>query len=72
MTQTETILEMLQRGPVTPLDALQEAGCFRLAARINDLRQQGYPIETETITTPTGKHIAQYKLKEATHGGQAH
>lgn len=64
MSQAQTILEMLKRGPVTAMDALQAAGCFRLAARIADLRQQGFEIETETITTPTGKHIAQYKLKE--------
>jgi hypothetical protein len=72
MSQCEAILAMLKRGPVTPLDALKEAGCFRLAARIADLRQQGIQIETETITTPNGKHIAQYKLKEADHGRQAH
>lgn len=72
MSQEQTILDMLKRGPVTPIDALQEAGCFRLAARISDLRQQGYPIKTETITTTSGKHIAQYILKEADHGRQAH
>jgi len=72
MSQTTAILDMLKRGPVTPLDALQQAGCFRLAARIAELRQQGHDILTETVTTPTGKHIASYKLKEATHGRQAH
>lgn len=72
MSQTETILEMLQAGPVTAMDALERAGCFRLAARIADLRQQGIKIETETITTHTGKHIAQYKLKEAEHGRETH
>lgn len=72
MSQTETILAMLKRGPVTQMDALQEAGCMRLPARINELRQQGISIETEYIKTPTGKTIGQYKLKEADHGGQAH
>lgn len=72
MSQTAQILAMLKRGPVTPLDALRQANCFRLAARIAELRQQGHDIETETVTTPTGKHIASYKLKEATHGRQAH
>ena len=72
MSQTTTIMEMLKRGPVTAVDALEKAGCFRLAARIADLRQQGIEIETETVTTPTGKHIASYKLKENEHGGKAH
>lgn len=66
MSQTQTILDMLRRGPVTPIDALQEARCFRLAARIAELRQQGHQIETETVKTATGKHIAAYKLKETT------
>ena len=64
MSQTVAILDMLKRGPVTALDALEQAGCFRLAARIADLRREGHDITTETITTPTGKHIASYKLKE--------
>lgn len=72
MSQTTQILEMLKRGPVTAMEALQEAGCFRLAARIADLRQQGHDIQTDTVTTPTGKHIASYKLKEADHGRQTH
>ena len=65
MSQSTQILDMLKRGPVTALDALQQAGCFRLAARIADLRQQGHHIETETIEV-NGKHIAQYQLKEKT------
>lgn len=65
MSQCDQILGMLKSGPVTAMDALQKAGCFRLAARIADLRQQGHHIETETIEV-NGKHIAQYTLKEKT------
>jgi hypothetical protein len=65
MSQCEQILGMLKSGPVTAMDALQKAGCFRLAARIAELRQQGHNIETETIEV-NGKHIAQYTLKEKT------
>ena len=65
MSQCEQILGMLKSGPVTAMDALQKAGCFRLAARIADLRQAGHQIETETIEV-NGKHIAQYTLKEKT------
>lgn len=65
MSQSAQILDMLKHGPVTALDALQQAGCFRLAARIAELRQAGHHIETETIEV-NGKHIAQYTLKETT------
>lgn len=63
-TQTEWILARLQQGPVNAIDALDGCGCFRLAARINDLRLSGYDIETQTLVLPNGKHVAQYFLKE--------
>lgn len=72
MSQCQTILAMLKQGPVTALEALQTAGCLRLAARIADLREQGYDITTEDFKTPTGKYIARYHLKGEPHGRQAH
>ena len=64
MTQTAQILEMLKRGPVTAMDALNNCNCFRLAARIKDLRDAGHEIETETRTLDNKKTIAVYHLKE--------
>ena len=63
MTQNGTILDMLRREPITAMDALREAGCFRLAARISDLRAMGYDIESEMVTV-NGKRIARYTLTE--------
>lgn len=68
MSQTTDILNMLKVGPVTAMDALRSTGCMRLAARIADLRQAGHDIETKTIETDSGKHIAQYHLKEKNFG----
>ena len=42
MSQKTAILDMLKRGPVTPLDALSKLGCFRLAARVRELLEDGY------------------------------
>jgi hypothetical protein len=62
MTQTEAILAHLLSGKsITPLDALNEYGCFRLGARVLDLRKEGYNIETEIIHE-NGKHFARYWL----------
>ena len=48
----------LQKSPLTPLDALMKYGCFRLSARINELRQIGYHIETIYKTDfETKKHL---------------
>ena len=64
MTQTEQILDMLKRGPITPLDAIQQANCLRLGARIYDLKRLGHKIIKEPFHTPSGKTVARYHLKE--------
>jgi hypothetical protein len=64
MSQREQILAALKRGEaLSPMDALLRYGCFRLAARICDLRTEGFQIDTELVTEP--KTFARYKLKEA-------
>ena len=68
MTQTETILRLLQERPegITAIDALNEAGSFRLAARISDLKAAGHRIDSEMETLPNGKHVKRYRLVEPT------
>lgn len=69
LTQKNVILAHLKRfGSIEPLTALREYGCYRLGARIADLRRDGYNIITETMTAYskiTGKPVrfANYKLK---------
>lgn len=49
-SQKQFILKHLQRfGSIEPLTALREYGCYRLGARIADLRADGYNITTERI-----------------------
>ena len=46
-TQKEMILQyMKDNGSITPVDALREFGCMRLAPRISDLKDDGIEIET--------------------------
>lgn len=45
MTQCEKVLEYMKEfGSITPIEAMQDIGCMRLAARIADLVDQGYAI----------------------------
>jgi hypothetical protein len=61
-TQNEQILAFLKKGKkITPLDALDRFQCFRIASRVNELREQGYNIKTEMIKR-NGKRYAQYSL----------
>ena len=65
-TQLENIREYLERGgELTPLDALRQFGCLRLAARINDLRRDGLAIDT-LASEAKGKRFAAYRLAGAT------
>ena len=64
MTQTEMILAHLKNGnSITPLQALREYGCFRLGARIWDLKRAGHNIEM-TMASAGKKHFASYRLVE--------
>jgi hypothetical protein len=66
MKQTERILKYIDDfGSITSLEAMKDLGVMRLASRINDLRQSGINIITETekgvnrYGEPT--HYARYK-----------
>lgn len=62
MSQARQILEHLQEHKsISPLQALYQYGCFRLASRINELRELGYDIKTTMIKT-NGKRHANYTI----------
>ena len=62
-TQANAILNHLMDGKdLTALDALQQYGCFRLAARVHELRKAGHDIEEE-IVTRNGKRYASYFIR---------
>ena len=65
--QVDDLLDLLRyRGDrgITAVDALNEVGSFRLAARIADLRAEGHEITSTMETTATGKRVARYRLVE--------
>lgn len=68
MKQTDKILMYMQtEGEITPLDALREFNCMRLAARISDLRRDGHQISSRIVhdVNRYGQrtHYAAYKLE---------
>lgn len=51
-SQKEKILRHLELfGSIDPVQALQEYGVFRLAARIDELRRDAYEIDTHLVKT---------------------
>jgi hypothetical protein len=63
MSQSSAILLYLQSGhTLTAYDALRMFNCFRLAARVDQLRKDGHSIET-TMVKGDGKTWAEYRLR---------
>lgn len=62
MSQTDQILAALKTGPLTPIEALNKYGCFRLASRVLELRERGYPVTVERYKLASGKRVARYWL----------
>ena len=63
-TQKGRILDYMRQGNcITPMEALSLFGCFRLGARIADIKADGYLVHTEIVKDPeTGKRFASYSL----------
>ena len=62
-SQKTRILKHLEDGrSITPLDALNLFGCFRLSAVIFDLKEEGHDIQTKMVTNQNGKKFASYTL----------
>lgn len=63
-SQREQILEhLLTVGSLTPIEALTKYGCFRLAAVIWRLREEGYHIDTYMVGEGQ-KQYAEYRLRK--------
>jgi hypothetical protein len=64
-TQKDNVLKHLKSGrEINSLDALEQYGCFRLAAVIWNLRDEGHKIITSPVISKYGKSFASYKLKD--------
>lgn len=63
MSQKECVKKHLEiHGQITPLEALNNYGVFRLAARIEELRKEGLLIAT-IQTQNNNKKYATYKIQ---------
>ena len=61
--QIEQILEYLKTGKtLTPIESLNMFGCFRLAARVFELKKRGWPIECDRRDVGNGKVVGHYTL----------
>lgn len=62
MSQKEVLLKHLKRKTISQYEALLVYGIARLASRIDELRKEGWTIETIMKRDDKGKRYARYKL----------
>ena len=68
-TQCQLILDYINEfGSITPLEAMRDIGCYRLASRISEMKKKGYPIKSvwESVQTRRGTktRIKRYSLEK--------
>ena len=54
---------LLNGYSITPMEALNMFGCFRLSARIANLREEGLEVVTDMVTI-NDKRVARYYLQK--------
>lgn len=69
MTQNQMIVKYIEDfGSITHLEAYKELGIMRLASRISELKEKGYPIDSVMVKSKNryGKpmHYAKYFFKK--------
>ena len=57
------LAQLKKKRRITAMDAMKEADCMRLSARVYDLRERGYNVHTENLHLDNGKTIGRYFLK---------
>ena len=61
--QNHKILQHLKTGKsISPLEAINLCGCMRLAARVFDLRDEGWPIHCEKRPVGFNRRVGFYTL----------
>lgn len=64
-SQTARIHEYMQKGnTITPLEALDKFGCFRLSERIREIEKLGVKVVHGRHVTPDGKRVGKYWIEE--------
>lgn len=63
MTQNQMILAHLKTGAeLTPIEALNKFGSFRLASRIHELKEKGWPVVCDRRDVGEGRYVGHYSL----------
>lgn len=70
MTQGEKVLDYMKKhGSITTMEAFKNFGITRLSARVFELREKGYMIDSDPVKVKTREGekvtVARYTLKES-------
>ena len=63
--QSDAIFNLMLKDWVSPIDALEKVKCFRLGARIYDMRRAGIDVEERWVEGQDGKRWKEFRLSAA-------
>jgi hypothetical protein len=63
MKMHEQLLDLLKQQWVTPLDALNKAGCLSLSQRAGNFAAQGLNVQKRWVDLPNGKRVMSYRIE---------
>jgi len=58
----KALLSLLKTRYITPLDALQHAGCLSLSQRCGEFRKAGVKVADKWVRLDNGKRVKAYKV----------
>ena len=67
-TMRDKLLNLLRTQWVTPVDALNMAGCFSLSQRVGGFVRAGYDVQKQWVDLPSGKRVMSYRVTGSIHG----
>ena len=65
--QVNRIIDYInEHGSITPLEAMRDLGCYRLAARIHEIKDMSYEIERDFVSVKNRygeeTQVARYRI----------
>ena len=60
--QNQKLIKLMKYRWVTPLLALNEVKCMRLAARVLEIKKMGYILKERWEYTESGKRVKAFKI----------
>lgn len=61
-TKKAALFALMRRQYVTPLEALEQTGCFALSQRAGEFARDGWKVLKKWVDLPSGSRVMSYRI----------